>query len=98
MSTEPSGDFPEIKVVTKAEAVNLLQIWVGKGHSPLSTVRVFDAAEGGFIAGFMDYQYMDTVLVVPEHMNRVYKNQQGAFTAIGAMFDALNEAEAADAN
>lgn len=90
----------EIKVVTKAEAVSLLQLWEMKGHGAMDTVRVFtldnpDGARAGVQVGFRDYQDMEA-LVLPEHMNRLYDSYQHAFTALGAMFDALDAANAAD--
>ncbi len=90
----------DVKILTKAEVVSLLQLWEMKGHGAMDAVRVFsldnpDGKRAGVQIGFRDYQDMET-LVLPEHMNRLYDNYQHAFTALGAMFDALEAANAAD--
>ena len=82
-------DKPEFDIVSKEAAVNNLEVWIMKGHSPLDTVRIFGAEDNGLYIGFTDYNDPD-IVQIPEHMNRSYKNYQGAFTAVGAMFDALD--------
>jgi hypothetical protein len=81
------------KVVSKAEVVRLLQLWESKGHGVMSVVRVFTLDENRILIGFTDYQDYETV-VFAEHMYKPYANYQGAFTALGAIFDALDVANA----
>lgn len=85
---------PKDKVVSKAEVVQLLQLWESKGHGVMSVVRVFTLDGNKILIGFTDYQDYETV-VFAEHMYKPYANYQGAFTALGAIFDALDVANAA---
>jgi len=82
----------KIEVVSKTDALCNLGTWQGKGRSPLEAVRIFGQEDGSLVVGFTSYVDFD-VLEVPEHMNRTYPNYQAAFTAIGAMFDALEKGD-----
>lgn len=77
------------RIVTKAEAVEALDLWQMKGHRPLDAVRIFGLEGGGFMAGVTDYIDGETLLVA-EHMNRSYPSYSALFSAIGALFDALD--------
>jgi len=81
-------DKPTLKKVTREEAISNLWTWQDQGHNPFHVIRIFKGSEGGLIVGFTDY--IDAFAVqIPEHMSHEYKNYQGAMTAVGAMFDAL---------
>lgn len=79
------------KVVSKTEVVRLLQLWESKGHAVMSVVRIFTLDDLRILIGFSDYQDHETV-VFAEHMYKPYTNYQGAFTALGALLDALDAA------
>ena len=86
-----SSDY-DFKVVSKEDAVRYLLVWESKGYNRLlDVVRMFAMEDGGVTVGFMDYGNPDTVVIVPEHMNRTYTKQQHALAAVGAMFDAVDE-------
>lgn len=82
----------EYRIVSKDAGVRCLFIWQSKGYEKLlDVVRMFDMDDGSFSVGFMDYGNPDTVVIVPEHMNRTYTKQQHALAAVGAMFDAVDQ-------
>lgn len=78
----------DIEIVSKAEAVDNLCVWQMKGHSVLSAMRVYEAVEGGWLAGFSVYGLEDTVLIA-DSMNRPYQNYQQMLSAVGALIDAM---------
>lgn len=80
------------EIVSKTSALCNIGTWQGKGHSPLDTVRVFGQDDGSLLVGFTRYVDPD-ILEIPEHMNRHYKNYQAAFSAVGAMLDALERGD-----
>ncbi len=82
----------ELKVTNKLLALCNLGTWKDKGHSPISAIRIFGQEDGTLAVGFTAYSDFE-VIQVPEHMNRTYKTYQAAFTAVGAMFDALERGD-----
>ncbi|TPG86705.1 hypothetical protein EAH72_34575 [Pseudomonas caspiana] len=66
------------KVVTKAEVVQLLQLWESKGHGVMSVVRVFTLEGNQILIGFTDYQDYETMcrnFKIPTHREGSQKKQ-----------------------
>lgn len=77
-----------IEVVSKREAVDNLCVWQLKGLNVLHALRVFEADDGGLMAGFAVYSDEESLLVA-ESMNRAYDSHRTLFGAIGALLDAM---------
>lgn len=74
------------KVVGKKAVEDELSTWEYKGHEPLDQLQLLRFTNGRYALGVLDYEDLETVLLAED---KTYETCRGAFSAMGARFDAF---------